>query len=162
MDTPPPRALTTTTSLDPAGVKAAGLRECLSEWSYTCGMTSTCPHCNSPHRQPKWGLTACGSQKHRCQGCKLTYTPDPKKNGYPADLRRQAVLMSVDGLNLRRIARFLSVNHQSVANWLKAYHDALQAQHPQTPQPAQAEMVELDELYTFVGSKKGASTSARP
>ncbi len=120
------------------------------------------PHCNSPHRQPKWGLTVCGSQKHRCRGCKLTYTPDPKKNGYPADLRRQAVLMSVEGLNLRRIARLLLVNHQSVANWLKAYHDALQVQHPQTLQPKQAQTVKLDELYTFVGSKKGASTSARP
>ncbi len=89
-----------------------------------------CPHCQSRLRQAKWGRTGCGSQKHRCQGCKRTYTPDPKKSGYPADPRRQAVLMSVDGLNLRRIARLLSVNHQSVANWLKAYHARLAAQAP--------------------------------
>ena len=95
-----------------------------------------------------------------------TYTPHPKTNGYPDALRRQAVTLSLDGLNLRRIARLLSVNHQSVANWLKVCHARLQAQHPQTPQLLQAETVDLDEPYTFVGQKtewgKGACTSARP
>lgn len=88
-------------------------------------MTLTCPHCHGTHRQPKWGRTACGSQKHRCQDCRLTYTPAPQKNGYPDGLHHEAVTMSLDGLNQRRIARLLEVNHQSVANWLKTYHAQL-------------------------------------
>ena len=74
--------------------------------------------------------------------------------------------MSLDGINQRRVGRLLSVNPQSVANWLKAYHEELAAQHPGPPQPERAEppeaqTVELDELYTFVGSKKVGPTSAR-
>jgi transposase-like protein len=124
-------------------------------------VTPTCPHCHSPHRQPKWGRTKCGSQMHRCHDCQRTYTPAPKTQGHPDALRRQAVRMSLDGINQRRVGRLLSVNQQSVGNWLKAYHEELAAQHPDPPQPARAETVELDELYTFVGSKKVASMSAR-
>jgi transposase-like protein len=120
-----------------------------------------CPHCQSPHRQVKWGHTTCGSQKYRCHDCQYVYNPHPKKHGYPPSVRQQAVQMSLDGINQRRIGRLLSVNHQSVANWLKAYHEQLAAQHPAPPQPEQVETVELDELYTFVGSKKVASTSAQ-
>lgn len=81
--------------------------------------------------------------------------------GYPDSVRHQAVKMSLDGINNRRIGRLLSVNHQSVANWLKHYHERLAAQHPAPPQPQEAQTVEMDELYTFVGSKKVAPTSAQ-
>lgn len=124
-------------------------------------MSEPCPHCQSRLRQAKWGRTDCGSQKYHCPACQKVYVAEPKAHGLPAPVRQQAVRMSLDGINQRRIARLLSVSPQSVANWLKAYHARLQAQYPQTPQPAQAETVELDELYTFVGSKKVASTSAR-
>ena len=121
----------------------------------------TCPHCHSRHRQPKWGFTAAGSQMHRCHDCGRTYTPDPKAQGHPDALRRQAVTMSLDGVNQRRVGRLLSVNQQSVANRLKAYHEGLVVHHPAPTQPEQeperaeppeAQTVELDELYTFVGS----------
>ena len=69
--------------------------------------------------------------------------------------------MSLDGINQRRVGRLLSVNHQSVANWLKAYHGRPAARHPDPPQPPGAGTVELDELHTFVGSKKAGPMSAR-
>ena len=64
---------------------------------------------------------------------------------------------TADGMNLRRIARTLKVTHPTVANWV----NARAAQLPDTPpQPANADAVhELDELFTFVGSKKAKSTS---
>ncbi len=113
-------------------------------------------------RQAKWGRTECGSQKHHCPACHKVYVAAPRVPGYPPSVRQQAVRMSLDGINQRRIGRLLSVNHQSVANWLKAYHERLAAQHPDPPQPPEAGTVELDELYTFVGSKKAGSTSAPP
>ena len=125
-------------------------------------MSEPCPHCQSRLRQAKWGRTACGSQKSRCPACHKVYVAEPKAHGLPAPVRQQAVRMSLDGINQRRTARLLGVSPQSVANWLKAYHEQLAAQSPDPPRPERAETVELDELYTFVGSKKGASTSARP
>ncbi len=141
-------------------------------------------------RQAKWGRTECGSQKHHCPACHKVYVAAPRVPGYPPSVRQQAVRMSLDGINQRRIGRLLSVNHQSVANWLKAYHERRAAQTGQAQtgqaqtgqaqtgqaqtgqaqtgqaqtgqaQTGQAQTVELDELYTFVGSKKAASTSAR-
>jgi transposase len=64
--------------------------------------------------------------------------------------------MHVDGLNFRRIARLLNVHHQTVINWVTAAAESI----PITPlAPATTETVELDELFTFVGTKKTLSTS---
>jgi hypothetical protein len=63
--------------------------------------------------------------------------------------------MYVDGINLRRIGRILGVNHQSVANWVKAHAGIL----PEAPVPAEVEHAELDEIFSFIGDKKTGSTS---
>jgi len=87
--------------------------------------------------------------------CGKKYTPDPKERGYSDQLRQRAVEMYVDGNNLRRIGRQLGVSHQSVANWVAAHV----AQLPPAPRPAEVEVVEMDELHTFVKHKKTRPTS---
>ncbi len=129
-------------------------------------MNDPCPHCHTALRQAKWGRTRCGSQKYHCPACGRAYVADPKRPGYPPSVRQQAVRMSLDGINQRRVGRLLSVNHQSIANWLREYHERLGAQHPDPSQPPQtgtvgSEAVQMDKFYTFVGFKKAAPTSAR-
>lgn len=114
-----------------------------------------CSKCGSTERQHKIGLTAAGSQRYKCQPCGSKYTPPPAQRGYPEAVRQQAVRMYLDGLNFRRIGRLLGVDHVSVMNWVNAYADKVE----DAPMPATAETVEMDELYTFVGSKKTDSTS---
>jgi transposase-like protein len=109
-----------------------------------------CPKCSHQKQQVKSGRTEVGSQRYKCKACGYRYTPNPKPQGYSDEVRMQAVRMYVDGMNLRRIARHLGVNHQSVANWVKAYA----AQLPPAPLPEVVETVEMDELFTFVGEKK--------
>ena len=70
-------------------------------------------------------------------------------------LRERALEMYVDGGNLRRIARHLKVNHQTVANWVAAHAEAL----PKAPVPEKVNEAEMDEVFTFIGSKKTKSTS---
>ena len=65
--------------------------------------------------------------------------------------------MYVDRLNFRRITRTLKVAHQSVVNWVKARAEQVPAIPPSPSEPLQVN--ELDELFTFVGSKKTKSTS---
>jgi len=74
----------------------------------------------------------------------------PKEQGYSEEVRHQAVEMYIDGNNLRRVARRLSVSPQSVANWVHAHS----AQLPPAPQPAEVTVVEMDELHTFIEHKK--------
>src|SRR3712207_6574588 len=75
---------------------------------------------------------------------------------YPDETKREAVRLYLEGTNFRRIGRILGVNHQSVVNWVNSYHVSLPtAESP----PAAPETLEMDELFTFVGSKKRRRTS---
>lgn len=130
----------------------------VSKWeetSYT-GEMSTCPHCHQSHLQVKDGLTRAGSQRFRCRLCNRRYTPQPKPRSASDDLKATASRMHVDGISFRCIARHLDVHHQTVINWLKA---AAERVPDAPPAPDTAEVVELDELFTFVGEKKTSSTS---
>jgi len=111
---------------------------------------STCPHCQATEGQIKNGLNPSGTQRWWCRNCRRAYTPQPKPLGYDDATRLAAVKLAVDGMNFRRIARILGVNHQSVANWVRAHA----AQLPPAPVPSQVETIELDELFTFVEQKK--------
>lgn len=114
-----------------------------------------CPSCFSTQRQNKAGRTPAGSQRYRCMQCGTKYTPDKKEHGYGVRVRRQAIRLYVDGMNLRRTARQLGVHHTTVAAWVKEYVSQL----PQAPQPRKVKAAEMDELFTFIGSKKTKSTS---
>jgi len=70
-------------------------------------------------------------------------------------MRRQAVKMYVDGINLRRIARHLGIHHRTVSLWIKASAASL----PEAPVPQEVKTAEMDELFTFIGNKKTGSTS---
>mgnify|MGYP001768389054 FL=1 len=69
-------------------------------------------------------------------------------------MRKQAVQLYVDGMNLRRIARLLGIHHRTVSDWVKAHAENL----PETPMPEEVKIAELDELFTFIGHKKTGST----
>ena len=84
------------------------------------------------------------------------HTPAPRAPGHSPETRLRAVKMYVEGLNFRRIARLLGVAPQSVVNWVNAHHARL----PPAPDLSreQAGVIEMDELYTFIGGKKTAPT----
>jgi insertion element IS1 protein InsB len=117
-----------------------------------------CPHCASSEQQTKSGHTRTGSQRYKCKECQRIYTPDPKPLGYPEETKREAVRLYLEGTNFRRIGRVLGVNHQSVVNWVNSYHASLPAATAPVTAP---ETLEMDELFTFVGSKKGQHSSSR-
>jgi uncharacterized protein YjcR len=72
-------------------------------------------------------------------------------------MRKQAVQLYVDGMNLRRIGRHLGIHHRTVSLWIKAHTTRL----PEAPLPEEVKEAEMDELFTFIGDKKTGSTSSR-
>lgn len=98
-----------------------------------------------------------GSLRYKCRECVRVYTPQPLPLGYPEETKREAVRLYLEGVNFRRIGRLLGVNHQSVVNWVNAYHAALPVAAPPVAKP---DVLEMDELFTFVGSKKRPPTSS--
>lgn len=114
-------------------------------------MSQECPSCETKERQIKTGRNRSGTQRILCRRCGKTYTFEPKPRGYAEEVREKAVRMYVEGNNFRRIGRLLDVNHQSVVNWVNAYHAKIK---DKTEVPKEAKTIEIDELWTFVGEKK--------
>jgi transposase-like protein len=94
-------------------------------------------------RQIKNGRTAAGSQRYWCRRCGRTFTPQPKAQGYPPEVRRPALRRYGDGSNLRRIGRTLGVGQQTVAKWVAAASDARPGD---PPVPNRVEIAERAEL----------------
>ncbi len=115
-----------------------------------------CPYCTDATIVIRFGYNRTGTQRYHCTQCRRVFTPDAKPEGIAAAIRQQALQLYLTGMSLRKIGKHLGVHHQSVANWIKAAARELPAQvADQTP----TEIIEMDELYTFVGSKKPKSTS---
>lgn len=95
-----------------------------------------------------------GNQRHKCQRCQKYFTVEHWPKGYDTNLREQALRMYLEGVSLRGIGRVLGVHHQSVANWVKAAAEKLPEQvADNTP----TQIVEINELFTFVGKKRSVS-----
>jgi hypothetical protein len=71
-----------------------------------------------------------------------------------------ALKLYLEGNGFRRIGRLLSVNPQSVANWVNSAHARLKARQAPAPESEAAGTLEMDELFTFVGAKKSPPTSS--
>ena len=111
-----------------------------------------CPQCHS-HDSRKIGLSRHKRQRWLCKQCKRTYGDtdlrlvDPQK-------KAKALQMYAEGIPARRIERLEGVSHNSVLNWVRQEVEGKALQ----PIPEQElGTVEIDEMWSFVGSKKGAS-----
>lgn len=93
-----------------------------------------CAYCNNCDTVIRSGFNATGSQRYQCRVCKRYFTADPKDNGYSAELRQQAHKLFEQNVSMREIARQLDVNHQTIANWIRAYLEHKQAARPDDPE----------------------------
>ena len=65
-------------------------------------------------------------------------------------LKRDALILYLEGLDFRSIGRFLKVSHVAVFNWIKNWGAKLDGLHNSD----EIEVVEIDETHTYIGSKK--------
>ena len=116
-----------------------------------------CPECKSTHVN-KNGRKA-GKQNHICVDCGRQFIEGYEaQRGYSEEVKRECLTMYVNGMGFRAIERIKGVHHTSIINWVKQVGQLL----PNAYIPATIPQVgELDELETFVGSKKTRSGSGR-
>jgi transposase-like protein len=91
-----------------------------------------------------------GRQRYKCKRCNYRYTVKIKSTAKSKDIKRQALELYLEGLGFRSIARFLQVSHVAVYNWIKAFGEQIEAIKSDTP----IEIVELDEMHTYIAHKK--------
>lgn len=107
-----------------------------------------CPKCSS-ESSVKDGVVK-GRQRFQCKGCKYRYTVE-HKGGVQPHYKRLALTLYLEGLGLRSIGRVIGVSNVAVLKWIKSFGVKTEAL-PRLSGPVKE--VEIDELHTYVGSKK--------
>jgi transposase len=64
--------------------------------------------------------------------------------------KRQALQIYLEGLGFRSIGRILNVSHVSVYHWIRKFGAQVETVRNDKP----VEVMELDELHTYIGRKK--------
>jgi transposase-like protein len=109
-----------------------------------------CPECKSDHIN-KNGKKR-GKQNYICVNCQRQFLDHYQEyKGYSDNVKHECLMMYVNGMGLRAIGRVKRIHHSTIMNWIEQTGELLpDAYDPETiPQVG-----ELDELETFVGSKK--------
>ena len=107
-----------------------------------------CPRCGSINYH-KAGIVA-EHQRYKCKNCQYHYTVIQKSDVKPVDTRRLAFEMYLEGLGFRSIGRILKISYGTVYQWVKRWGSNLELPKRST----MMEVVELDEMHTYVGRKK--------
>ena len=105
-----------------------------------------CPKCNNNNIR-KDGIVK-EKQRYLCKDCSYHFTV--AYVGKPEKLKRDALILYMEGLGFRSIGRFLKVSHVAVFNWIKGFGGKLD----ELRNTQEIEVVEIDEMHTYIGSKK--------
>ncbi len=105
-----------------------------------------CPKCGSTDGT-KDGIVK-GKQRHKCKPCGYRHTV--QQRGMGAAIKREALQLYLEGLGFRSIGRFLKCGHVAVYNRIKAHGESIEP----IRSAAGVEVVEMDEMHTYVGSQK--------
>ena len=105
-----------------------------------------CPKCKST-KFCKDGIVK-SKQRYKCKSCNYRFTVEFK--GKSLKLKKDALILYLEGLGFRSIGRFLNVSHVSINNWIKSFGKRID----EIRSSAEIEVIELDEMHTYIGTKK--------
>ena len=107
-----------------------------------------CPKCKNEN-YVKNGMVK-ERQRYKCKVCNFNYTVEFKSTAKDETTKRFSLMLYLEGLGFNSIGRLLKVSHVSVMNWIKKYGKQLEELKNNKP----IEIVELDEMHTYLKSKK--------
>lgn len=114
-----------------------------------------CPKCQSIEVVKNGKVQ--GKQKDKCNSCSLQFTRLTPR-GRPAQEKAMAVTLYTQGLSIRAIARLIEVSPSAVLKWIKTFAKT----HYEKPAPGDAILVELDEMWHYIKSKKTSYGYGKP
>ena len=112
-----------------------------------------CPKCQKSNTRKAGKVSY--KQRYKCKGCNYFYSVESKAGSGNKTQKRQALELYLEGLGFRSIGRLLNFSHVTIYNWIKQYGkdlELLQNKHDIC-------LTEIDEMHTYVGSKKMLSGS---
>ena len=108
-----------------------------------------CPRCKS-ERKVKNGVIK-EVQRYKCKDCGYNYTVEKRSNEYSNSTKKKALQLYLEGLGFRSIGRILNVSNVSILNWIKFFGKEVKSLQSE---PAEIEIVEVDEMHSYIGNKK--------
>ena len=114
-----------------------------------------CPKCQSIEVVKNGKVQ--GKQRYKCKSCSLQFTRLTPR-GRPAQEKAMAVTLYTLGLSIRAIARLIGVSPTAVLKWIKTFAKT----HNEKPAPGDAILVELDEMWHYIKSKKTSYGYGKP
>ena len=88
-------------------------------------------------------------QRFQCKKCSFQFTRLTPR-GHPESEKALAVVLYTLGLSMNAIGKLFNVSAQSILNWVRNFAIA----NYEKPVPKDAIIVELDEIWHFLNSKK--------
>ena len=114
-----------------------------------CKVEIDCPHCQSLNLV-KNGKTANKKQKYLCKNCRKQFITDYTYQGCRPFIRSLILPMTLNSSGIRDISRVLKISTNTVQKVLLEEAAKISEVRP----PTKAKTVELDEFWSFVGSKQ--------
>jgi transposase-like protein len=93
-----------------------------------------------------------GKQRFKCKECGFQFTRQNAKGRSPKT-KCLAILLYLSGLSLRATASLVNVSPKAVLDWVRAFATATY----EKPIPKGEVVIELDEMWHFITSKKTSS-----
>jgi hypothetical protein len=90
-------------------------------------------------------------QRYLCKSCGYKFTVSKKGKAIEKEYVVRAIQLYLEGLGFRSIERILGVSHVSVMNWVKQLGSSIDLVRLEE---RDVEVAEVDELCSYVGSKK--------
>lgn len=106
-----------------------------------------CPKCNS-QKIVKNGRRR-DKQNYLCRICGRQFIDVYDSRGYSDEIKDHCLTLYCNGMGFRAIERSTGVCHNTIINWVKQTSLQIPEENYEIPETCQ-----LDELQTFVGSKK--------
>jgi transposase-like protein len=91
-----------------------------------------------------------GRQRYLCKACKYRYTVSQRAGTADDATKRQALHLYLEGLGFRSIGRTLQFSNVAILNWVRQFGEQL----PAINEKEKVQVMEIDEMHTYVGSKK--------
>jgi transposase-like protein len=112
----------------------------------------SCPRCLSD-KSSKDSIVK-GRQRYKCKGCQFSFTVQQKSGKIATkEIKKAALNLYLEGLGFRSIGRILGFSHVAVYKWIKSFGEEIE----QLQSKESIEVVEIDEMYSYIGSKKNTA-----
>lgn len=119
-------------------------------------MTIPCKRCDSSQTHKNGHVRK--MQRHKCRSCGYSFTQTPPR-GESMEKKLTALTLYASGLSINKIAGLLKVSPPAVLRWIRKLGSSL-CPKPQ-PTDGQVLIMQLDEMWHYLQSKKTNSGSGR-